>query len=492
VRDGNNVNYDIDNLSNRYDSVGGNTLAYDAAGNLTTDEDGYQYEYDYENRIVRITDVNDANVAEYSYDALGRRIEKKDCITSANTRRYYYNDNWQILCEYNAAGTYIYQWFAYGNYIDEVLMRSQSLSHTSATLCYYVHDHLYSPVALVQRVNSLVLFERYEYDAYGNCYVLEPNFAPDPDNKTDYGNPYQFTGRSLDVLDGGLLRIMQYRHRYYGTYTGRFTTHDPLGITPNAPRPNQFYPLRQTSNELNIYAYAEDNPIVRGDPTGLQWFPWPLPAPPRPRIRVPDAVYEYILPFFGDQDPMMLKHIISRCRCKCGLGGLSALRRYGRIMDKALRRADKMFKDRGGGGYRAMRHCLASGMVADLVGCKCAACVGDEREKWQSDTGNQGPRERLVADIGNLVGRTCYGCKGKNADEDRGSRHWTCLGRSDVYIEDMPVRNFEALVTCCSRAVDIVRRMGLDGPVDVPLPPGLGDEVLGHEAVDDWFTVNQM
>jgi len=97
VRDGNNVNYDIDNLTNRYDSVGGNTLAYDAAGNLTTDKDGYQYEYDCENRIVRITDVNDANVAEYSYDALGRRIEKKDCITSANTRRYYYNDNWQVL-----------------------------------------------------------------------------------------------------------------------------------------------------------------------------------------------------------------------------------------------------------------------------------------------------------------------------------------------------------------------------------------------------------
>ena len=87
------MNYDIDNLSNRYDSVGGNTLAYDAAGNLTTDKDGYQYEYDYENRITKIIKAGPTTVAEYSYDALGRRIEKKDCITSANTRRYYYNDN---------------------------------------------------------------------------------------------------------------------------------------------------------------------------------------------------------------------------------------------------------------------------------------------------------------------------------------------------------------------------------------------------------------
>ncbi len=33
-RDGNNVDYAIDNLTSRYDSVGGNTLRYDAGGNL--------------------------------------------------------------------------------------------------------------------------------------------------------------------------------------------------------------------------------------------------------------------------------------------------------------------------------------------------------------------------------------------------------------------------------------------------------------------------
>jgi hypothetical protein len=157
---------------------------------------------------------------EFPSDALGSTIEKKDCITSANTRRYYYNDNWQVLCEYNAVGTTLQQWFAYGNYIDEVLMRSQSLSYSSSTLYYNVHDHLYSPVAPVQRINSLVLSERYEYDAYGNCYVLEPNLAPDPDNKTDYWNPYYFTGRQLDFLDGGNLKTQYNRNRYYDYYTG--------------------------------------------------------------------------------------------------------------------------------------------------------------------------------------------------------------------------------------------------------------------------------
>jgi SSS family solute:Na+ symporter len=52
MRDGNNIDYVIDNLTNRYDSVGGNTLSYDAAGNLTKDRQGYTYYYDYENRLL--------------------------------------------------------------------------------------------------------------------------------------------------------------------------------------------------------------------------------------------------------------------------------------------------------------------------------------------------------------------------------------------------------------------------------------------------------
>jgi len=247
---------------------GSNTLAYDAAGNLTTDKDGYHYQYDCENRITKIIKSGPTTVAEFTYDALGRRIEKKDCITSANTRRYYYNDNWQVLCEYNAAGTYLYQWFAYGNYIDEVLMRSQSLSHSSSTLYYYVHDHLYSPVALVQRVNSLALSERYEYDAYGNCYVLEPNFAPDPDNKTDYGNPYYFTGRQLDALDGGNLKIQYNRNRYYDYYTGRWLTHDPAGMA------NYLLEKLQYFDGMNLYQYVHSNPANARDPLGLwDWDP---------------------------------------------------------------------------------------------------------------------------------------------------------------------------------------------------------------------------
>ncbi len=119
---------------------------------------------------------------------------------------------------------------------------------------YYVHDHLYSPVALVYWSGSTIN-ERYEYDAYGNCHVLEPNFAPDPDGLTDYSNPCLFTGRRVDILDNSSLEIQYNRNRYYDQYTGRWLTHDPLGYVEG----------------LNLYEYVATNPIMRKDPLGTDF-----------------------------------------------------------------------------------------------------------------------------------------------------------------------------------------------------------------------------
>jgi len=164
-----------------------------------------------------------------------------------------YKNRWQVLCEYDDAGT-PQRWFAYGNYVDEVLIMSVNASPIYSYFKYYVHDHLYSPVVLTNSAGSVE--ERYEYDAYGNCYVLEPNFADDPDGKSDYGNPYYFTGRRLDGLDGGNLKIMYYRRRWYDAFTGRFLTHDPLGY----------------GSGMSLYEPFNSNPVKNPDPTGLQWF----------------------------------------------------------------------------------------------------------------------------------------------------------------------------------------------------------------------------
>lgn len=122
---------------------------------------------------VKIT--NDGNdIAEFTYDGLGRRIEKKDCVDSNNTRRYYYSSNWQVLCEYDASNTFK-QWFGYGNYTDDVLMKGFAQVTDIYPTNFYIHDHLYSPVALSNGAGTI--FERYEYDAYGNRSLLNADFT---------------------------------------------------------------------------------------------------------------------------------------------------------------------------------------------------------------------------------------------------------------------------------------------------------------------------
>ena len=262
-------NHDINDLTNRCNSVASNNCTYDAAGNMTVDPDGYQYTYDYENRIVEIKDSGDTTVAEFAYDALGRRIMKTDSITAANTRYYYYNDQWQVLEERDGSDV-LKQYFVYGNYIDEVLARFVSMIPL-----YYAHDHLYSPAALVNMTGTSII-ERYEYDAYGTVTITGRGndllwyTADDVTLENSIYNPYTFTGRQLDVLDGGDLKIMYYRNRYYHPQLGRFMTQDPKWIVPLVKKQRFFYPYGQLLINRNLYEYVHSLPVKMLDPLGLE------------------------------------------------------------------------------------------------------------------------------------------------------------------------------------------------------------------------------
>jgi len=120
-------------------------------------------------------------------------------------------------------------------------------------------------VALLDDDGDVV--ERYEYDAYGACRILDDEY--DPRTSTQYANPYLFTGRRLDILDGGSLKIQYNRERCYDSETGRWLTHDPLGITPNPPKPNEFDALGQYRHGINLYLYVKGNPLSRVDAQGL-------------------------------------------------------------------------------------------------------------------------------------------------------------------------------------------------------------------------------
>jgi RHS repeat-associated protein len=73
-----------------------------------------------------------------------------------------------------------------------------------------------------------------------------------PDGQSDDGNPYLFTGRRVDILDNGSLKIQYNRNRYYDYYTGRWLTQDPAGYTDG----------------MNLYEYVGSASSIRTDPLG--------------------------------------------------------------------------------------------------------------------------------------------------------------------------------------------------------------------------------
>jgi RHS repeat-associated protein len=79
------------------------------------------------------------------------------------------------------------------------------------------------------------------YDSYGN--VIEQS---NPAASTRYS----YTGRELDAETG----LHYYRARYYDAATGRFLSEDPLGLRPE---------------EVNLYRYVGNQPLIARDPLGL-------------------------------------------------------------------------------------------------------------------------------------------------------------------------------------------------------------------------------
>lgn len=260
------VSFAVDTLTNRYSSVGGDTLTHDDAGNLTGDKDDYTYTYDYENRIVKIEKPDGADagtdpdpVAEFAYDTQGRRIRVYDAVADAETR-FYYSDNWQVLLETDWDSSGLTETdlrlFVYGNYIDEVLRRERYYMDqgqkigSGPMVMYYLHDHLYSPTVLLD--SNGTVWERYEYDAYGKVSIWDPSFSYTY-STSNYSNPYFFTGRRLDTLDSGSCEPMHYRHRAYDTHSGRFMQQDPLGYIDG----------------MNLYEYVKSNSVINYDAYGL-------------------------------------------------------------------------------------------------------------------------------------------------------------------------------------------------------------------------------
>jgi RHS repeat-associated protein len=181
-------------------------------------------EWNAEGQLMRVL-LNSNKVARFSYDPLGRRVEK---VAGGVTTSYTY-DGEDILREIRGATTLKY---VHGPGIDEPLAQEDG----SGVLTYYHTDALGS---IVRRTNAAgAVASEHRYDVWGNIET----------GGTEPG--YSYTGREWEPETG----LYYYRARYYDPEGGRFISEDPIG----------------TQGALNLYGYAAGDPALLTDPSGLK------------------------------------------------------------------------------------------------------------------------------------------------------------------------------------------------------------------------------
>lgn len=93
----------------------------------------------------------------------------------------------------------------------------------------------------------------YEYDAWGNCSVTNASGYTIGDE-----NPFRYRGYYWDEESG----LYYLNSRYYNPEVGRFISADDTGILTLTP---------DGLTDKNLYAYCDNNPIVRTDGSGEVW-----------------------------------------------------------------------------------------------------------------------------------------------------------------------------------------------------------------------------
>lgn len=224
-----NVNYDasLNRVLSNTDTAGSTrSFSHDARGNVIGLGSLY-FSYDRSNQPILLSG---SATGTYKYDGNLKRIK-----STVGGKEIYYI--------YNAAGNLVHVHAVTDNKVtDYVRIVDKTIARiTNNTITYLHNDHLGSPLAATTASGTVAWSE--QYTPYGEKMI---------DNSANY-DLGSFTGHIDDSATG--LTYMQ--ARYYDPVIGRFLSNDPLG----------FSPVRL--EYFNRYAYVENDPVNKNDPTGM-------------------------------------------------------------------------------------------------------------------------------------------------------------------------------------------------------------------------------
>jgi len=224
------------NRLNRITGPDNTVYDYVCDNNGNTVSDGvFTYRYNLNNRLIEVK-RGAAVIAEYFYDAFGRRVKK---IVSGAVTCFHYDTQGNLISETEGDGSplrdYVYQ---------NGCLTAMKLYGEKAGVYYVICDHLGTPQQIVNTAGAVVW--KAAYLPFGKAQILIETIMCN----------IRFPGQYYDSETG-----LHYNwHRYYDPKTGRYMTPDPIGL----------------DGGINLFAYVSNNPVNLVDPLGLEdWRPSP-------------------------------------------------------------------------------------------------------------------------------------------------------------------------------------------------------------------------
>ncbi|MBB6478468.1 peptidoglycan DD-metalloendopeptidase family protein [Spirochaeta isovalerica] len=226
--------------------------AYDENGNTTSrtiyGQDGIEtvvFEYDVLNRLIKTT--RGSEYTEYTYDNAGNRVVKVS--SDGSLTLYLRHGTIAVAMDMEVNGDQTDEKGSINRYVlsgdlvaGRVTTTVNADNSTDTEKNFYHLDHLNSTKVVTDESGEVVV--NYTYRAFGE----QLKRLDSANNPTEDLGKYSYGGKELDED----INLYYFNARFYDATTGRFINVDPV------------------QDGTNWYAYVNNDPLNRIDPTGLE------------------------------------------------------------------------------------------------------------------------------------------------------------------------------------------------------------------------------